>query len=186
MVIPGQRAGSEFCSHKKHIPLGLPFQLHSRRHDGNKDFSLSSAAGSGHPHPGTRQRSLGLFQLSRVDPFPSVCQLGAVSKSQNSMPPPPNQGYIQQMPWVSTGSLTLNGVWHYLRSWTQTVKHALCIFEINEASFAYDMDGWIFGSAEHLQLLPHSLRARWHAALWKIRPCFFSAKGLLMCGISNV
>lgn len=38
----------------------------------------------------------------------------------------------------------------------QAVKHhTLCIFEIIEASFTCDTDGWIFGSAEHLQILPH-------------------------------
>lgn len=83
-------------------------------------------------------------------------------------------------------SLTAKGVWPFQRSWTQAVKRTLCIFEINEASSTCDTDGWIFGRAEHLWLLPHSLRTCWHAELWKIRPCFSSAKGLLMCGISNV
>lgn len=38
-------------------------------------------------------------------------------------------------------SLTAKGVWPFQGSWTQAVKHTLCIFEINEASFTCDTDG---------------------------------------------
>ena len=106
MVIPGRRAGSEFCSPQESRSSG--FILPTSWCDGNSDSSLPSAAGSRHPRPG-------LVPLSGPEAFPSACQPGAASQSQNVFSP-----QIRAAPsrcqGGSAGSSTVKGVWPRLRS----------------------------------------------------------------------
>lgn len=171
----GLGAGSEYCSHKEHTFLWVY----------PSDFTVSSMTGIVIPAslvwwaPGIHLLAQGRWAPAffnspgwRFSPL-----FGSQEQCLTARIFSWNQGFSRCYGHL----LVLNCP--FQRSWTQAVKHTLCIFEINEASFACDTDGQIFGSAEHLWLLPHSLRTCWHAELWKIRPCFSSAKGLLMCGI---
>lgn len=168
IVIPGLGAGSEFCSHKEHTFLWVYLS----------DFTVSSMTGIVIPASlvwwavGTHLLTQGRWAPAcfsspgwRFSPL-FGSQERCLTARIFSLPGIRASADVMGIYW----SLTGKGVWPFQRSWTQAVKHTLCIFEINEASFTCDTCGWIFGSADHLWLLPHSLRTCWHAELWKIRP----------------
>lgn len=94
IVIPGLGAQGlrGLQSQGTHIPLGLSFPLRCEQRDRNSDSSLSGVVSCGHPPLGARQMSPRLFQLPRLEVFPSVWQPGEMSDSQNFFPAW-NQGF---------------------------------------------------------------------------------------------
>lgn len=88
------------------IPLGLSFQLHCEQQDRNSDSSLSSVVSSGRPPLGARQMSRSLFQLPRLEVFPSVWQPGAMSARIFSLPGIRASADVMGIYW----SLTAKGV----------------------------------------------------------------------------
>ena len=76
IIIPVQRALLKLCSHKKHIPLGLPFSRYWQRCDPSSDLRFSGEAGAGLPRPAARRASPCLLHLCS---WRLSCQRGALS-----------------------------------------------------------------------------------------------------------